>query len=398
MEHRGIDVSAFQGFIDWPQVENSGLKFAMIRATYGISGIDARFRENMENISKTKIAAGAYHYCYAANTDEAVKEADHLVNTISSYKFHYPIAVDMEERSIANLGKQKITDIIVAFIDVLRKSNFYPMIYTTENWLRNFIDINRTLDVDIWLGQWSPAPNYTKNIGIWQHSNSGNVPGIGNNINLDISYKDYESLIESEGMNMPVGNLQPITTSMPPVGDLNLNPNPNNLPPIQDSVENEPVIYRVKPGDTLWSIAQRFLGSGHKCKDIQTFNNLSNETIHAGQTLMIPQNKSGNWTLYSVSRGDTLWNLARKFLGSWARYNEIINLNNLSNDVIYAGQILKIPSNSNSNDFYTVKPGDTLTGIAQKILGNARRYSEIVKLNSLKTTLIHPGQKLRIPA
>jgi nucleoid-associated protein YgaU len=434
MEYKGIDVSSFQGFINWPQAADAGVDFAMTRATYGTSGIDARFRENMENIKKTNISSGAYHYCYATNTDEAVREANHFVHAIESYEIKYPAALNIEERSISKLGKQKITDIIIHFVDILKNNNLYPIIHTTEDWLENFIDINRISDIDIWLSRWTPRPGYGKNIGIWQYSNSGNVAGVGNNINMDISYRDYKNLIENksisaaliENKSISAAKLNSNNITLPETKENNSTSDtspsalPNALTDTKDKPEQIPppaflvqhknppvqkrnlVLYTVKPGDTLWAIAQKLLGDGRKLKKIQGLNNLPDETIHAGQTLMIPENTESGWTLHSVQRGDTLWNLSEKYLGSWARYNEIININNLYHDIIYPGQILKIPVNNDTqnhnNTSYTVKPGDTLTEIARKLLGDARKYSEIMKFNSLKTAFIKIGQKLKIPS
>ncbi|MDR2073977.1 MAG: LysM peptidoglycan-binding domain-containing protein [Oscillospiraceae bacterium] len=391
MELKGIDVSAFQGFVDWPRVAEEGIKFAMIRSSYGKSGVDSRFRENIINIQNTKIPAGAYHYCYAMNENEAVAEAKHFIDTVSGFELKYPLALDIEERSIANLGKDKITDIIVAFTNELKKSNYFPMVYLNSNWVENYVNISRIPDLDIWLAHWAQTPSYTKNVGIWQYSNSGDVNGIGNNIDLDISYKDYESEIKNLGMNKPIES-QPSEPSTPSV------PSPPTSDG-QESLENlGPVLYTVRVGDTLWNLSQRFTGDGQNYKEIMTVNELPDETIHTGQTLLIPQNRNTNWALYSVARGDTLWSLARKYLGSWSRYNEIINLNNLSNDSIYAGQILKIPkNNSNQNNIYTVKSGDTLSEISLKLLGNAERYHEIMDANGLTSTVIKPGQKLKIP-
>ncbi|MDR1364401.1 MAG: LysM peptidoglycan-binding domain-containing protein [Oscillospiraceae bacterium] len=354
---KGLDVSAFQGNIDWKQVEKSEFKFAMIRATYGNSGVDTKFHENIKNIQGTNIAPGAYHYCYAINSAEATKEANHFVNIIGSYELRYPLALDIEDRSISMLNdKEKITNIILTFINVLKNANFYPMIYTTENWLTNFIDTNKISDIDIWIGQWGKNLNYKQNVGIWQYSNSGTVAGIGNNVNMDTSYKDYEKLIESLKQN-PINtktNSQPnISASAPKNQIQNQNsfnnsnsfysPNATTNQNFYSKNISEPISYTVRANDTLWNLAIKFLGDGNKYKEIQQLNQLLDESLHVGQILMIPQNPNSSWTLYTVKRGDTLSNLSNNYLGSSAKYREIMSINSLSNDAIYPGQILKIP-------------------------------------------------------
>lgn len=156
------------------------------------------------------------------------------------------------------------------------------------------------------------------------------------------------------------------------------------------------VVYNVKPGDTLWGISQTYLGTGKKYREIQNLNHLKDDNIHPGQTILIPQNLSSGWMLYNVESGDTLWNIARTYLGSWTKYNIIMSLNNLPNETIYPGQILKIPI-KNQNNIYTVQPGDNLWNISLKLLGDGNRFYEIIKLNNLQSDQVTEGQKLKIP-
>ena len=99
---------------------------------------------------------------------------------------------------------------------------------------------------------------------------------------------------------------------------------------------------------------------------------------------------------YKVKIGDTLWNIARTYLGSWTKYNMIMSLNNLQNETIYPGQILKIPL-KNQNNIYTVQPGDNLWNISLKLLGDGNRLYEIIKLNNLQSDQVTEGQTLKIP-
>ncbi|BED91721.1 MAG: LysM peptidoglycan-binding domain-containing protein [Candidatus Improbicoccus pseudotrichonymphae] len=320
MEYNGIDVSGFQGYIDWGRVNNSGIRFAIIRATYGQNGVDNRFKENMNNIGKTNISAGVYHYCYATSENESFKEAQHFIKTIFPYKVKYPAALVIEERSIANLGKEKVTNIVKIFIEAVSKAGYYPIVYSGEKWINNFIDLNKISDVDLWVAKWGFSPPSIKNFSIWQKGNSGRIPGIGDNVNIDIAYKDYDSIIKNTSSD-------------------NINQNTNEAPKNKtDFVE-----YIVKPGDTLWSIAQKFLGRGQDYRKIINKNSMLGNEIYAGQKLKIPSNTNGNWTLYNVQRGDTLLDIAEKYLNSPEKYLEIKKINNLKNNLIYAGQILKLP-------------------------------------------------------
>ena len=156
------------------------------------------------------------------------------------------------------------------------------------------------------------------------------------------------------------------------------------------------VVYTVKSGDTLWGISRTYLGTGKKYYEIQSLNHLKDDIIHPGQTLLIPQNPSSGWLLYNVESGDTLWDIARRYLGSWTKYNILMSLNNLQNEKIYPGQILKIPLKT-QNNVYIVQPGDTLWSISMKLLGDGNRFYEIIKLNDLQSDQVVEGQNLKIP-
>ncbi len=386
MEYKGIDVSSFQENIFWNEAANSGIQFAMIRATYGTSGIDKRFHNNIIGIGQTNIAPGAYHYCYAVNTDEAIAEANHFLDVVSPYKFYYPLALDIEEVSISELGKEKVTDIILAFTNTLREKKYYPIVYLNLSWVKNFVDLDRISDLDIWLADWSGNLSYNKNVTIWQHSQDGEISGITGGVDLNTSFENYPEIIKKLGLN------NTMTPETP-------NPTPEPTPEPNPEPSDRPVFYTVKNGDNLWSISQRFLGNGDRYREIMALNGLNNETIYPGQVLRIPQDSSAGYVLYRVRSGDTLWEIAQRFMGNGSRYTEIMSLNGLTNDMVYAGQILRIPVESeNVTITYTVSPGDTLWGIAQRFLGDGSRYTDIMSLNELANDKIKVGQKLKIPS
>ncbi len=378
MEIKGIDVSYFQGDINWKQVAQNQIEFAMVRATYGTTGTDIMFAKNMDAIKETNIYPGAYHYCYAINVQEAILEAKHFINTIKPYKLQYPAALDLEEASIAELGKEAVTDIIIAFVETLKSADYYPILYADLNWVRNYIDISRISDLDIWLSEWGPQMQYTNNVTMWQYSSGGSVPGINDRVDMNISFKDYPSIIENPEK---------------PSDDDNDEDNGS------DNSSEVVVAYVVKKGDSLWEIAEKYLGDGSRYREIMILNGLENDIIMPGQILRLPVTQNDNMVSYRVKRGDTLWDLALKFLGSGDKYQQIMNINGLTSDTIYPGQILKIPfSSENITVIYTVKQGDTLWDISRRFLGTGKRYKEIMSLNGLSSETIYPGEKLKIPA
>lgn len=203
MVYKGIDVSKWQNEIDWLRVKNSGIQFAMIRASYGWgdSLVDGCFKVNYERAKRVGIAVGAYHYSYAMTPEEAVKEAEHCYNVIKGKTFEYPIAFDMEESRVASLGREKVSAIAKAFCEKMESYGYYVCIYANLNWLTNYFTDEIFKHYDIWLAQWNDKPTFTKPYGIWQKTSKGRVDGIVGNVDLDESYKNYPSIMKYNGLN-----------------------------------------------------------------------------------------------------------------------------------------------------------------------------------------------------
>lgn len=209
--YKGIDVSKWQGDIDWTMVKNSGVQFAMIRATFGWGNdqVDARFIKNYEGAKKVGVAVGAYHYSYAKTPEDAVKEAEHCHSVLKGKKFEYPIAYDMEESSIAALGKEKISAIAKAFCEKMESYGYYVCIYANLYWLNNYFTEEIFKKYDIWLAQWIEKPTFTRPYGIWQKTSKGRVDGISTNVDLDESYKNYPAIMKYNGLN-GYGGTEPV--------------------------------------------------------------------------------------------------------------------------------------------------------------------------------------------
>ncbi len=198
---KGIDVSVWQGFINWKLVKESGVQFAIIRSSSG-SRVDKMFDFNITQASKAGILVGVYHYCYALNPEEAREEARHFIETIKPYRIDYPVMFDFEDNTQANLGKEMLTDIAEAFLSEVKNAGYYPMIYSYRNWLENNLDMDRLSEYEVALAEWNVTePKYTRPYGIWQYSCKGKVSGIEGDVDLDICYKDYAKIIREGGYN-----------------------------------------------------------------------------------------------------------------------------------------------------------------------------------------------------
>ena len=266
MEFKGIDVSKWQGNINWNEVKKDGTEFAIIREGYGRKSpnqIDKKFKENYEGAKAAGIPVGLYHYSYADSADDAKHEAEFCLENIQGMRFEHPICFDIEDRIMLSLSNRQRTDIVKTFCSEIEKAGYYAMFYCNLNWLNNYLYKEELLPkYDLWLAQWNVAAPAVS-CGIWQKSDKGYITGISGNVDIDISYKNYPEIMKQKGLN---GFSKSSTSS---------SPNYFN--------------YTVKKGDSLWAIAQRYLGNGSKYTEIKALNGLSSDTIYPNQILKIPK-------------------------------------------------------------------------------------------------------------
>lgn len=205
MQAKGIDVSTWQGIINWAKAKASGVDFAMVRASYGWMNkdkqTDSQFHRNMKEAQAAGVKLGAYHYSYATNVEEAKKEAAFFLDIIKGYSFEYPLAFDMEDKCQKNLGRELLTDIAYAFLEEVERAGYYVCLYTNLDWIKNRLDMGKLSRFDLWLAQWNDKPTYEGNFGIWQYTSKGSVPGIDGNVDMDLSYKDYPAIMKEKGLN-----------------------------------------------------------------------------------------------------------------------------------------------------------------------------------------------------
>jgi GH25 family lysozyme M1 (1,4-beta-N-acetylmuramidase) len=203
VEIKGIDVSRYQGNIDWQRVKNAGVQFAILRCGTGYSGgtKDSKFELNYTAAKKVGLPVGAYFYSYAKTVEDARNEAKLVLTWISGKQFEYPIVFDIEDKTQSTLSKATISNIIRAFAEKLESSGYFVTIYANKDWLEKRIDEDCKTRYDIWLAQWSKKPTYKGNFGMWQYTSSGKVDGISGNVDMDIAYKDYPTIIKKKNCN-----------------------------------------------------------------------------------------------------------------------------------------------------------------------------------------------------
>ena len=163
--HRGIDVSRWQGEINWSQVAKDDISFVML-GTRSKGAVDPYFHKNIQNATANGVKVGVYIYSLATTTDMAVQEADFVLNLITDYPISYPVAFDMEDSTQGNLSKSELAAIANAFCKRISAAGYYPIIYANENWLNNKLDMSQ-MNYPVWVARYSARYTW-QNPVMWQ--------------------------------------------------------------------------------------------------------------------------------------------------------------------------------------------------------------------------------------
>ena len=200
----GVDVSVYQGNIDWNRAKADGIEFAIMRAGYGkyVSQKDKYFDQNMKNAKAAGLPCGVYWFSYALTPEDAIKEADACYEVIKNYKLEYPVSFDMETESQMKLPKETVAQIIEAFCGRMESYGYYTTLYTYASFLNYKVE-DRIFDkYDIWVAHYNTSkPAFNRNYGLWQYSCTGSVWGITGNVDRDYVYLDYERIIKNAHLN-----------------------------------------------------------------------------------------------------------------------------------------------------------------------------------------------------
>ncbi len=195
----GIDVSEHQLEIDWEEVAASGLvEFAMIRAAYrGYSegGVfdDLYVRENIEGAIENDIPVGVYFFSQAVTVEEAIEEAEYLVDLISGYDITLPVAYDWERIGIAeartdDVTETEMTDFAVAFCEVIKENGYTPAVYFFRHMAYYEYDLARLSDYEFWIGAPGEVPDFYYAHDTWQYSYTGKIPGIEGDVDMNLRF------------------------------------------------------------------------------------------------------------------------------------------------------------------------------------------------------------------
>lgn len=273
----GVDVARYQGTIDWQQVAQSGIQFAMVRVGYraqadGLIKEDPNARYNLQEASRAGVALGAYFFSTAVNEEEAKEEAAWMADILAGYPITYPVVYDCEnfnnpDSRQYHLSKQERTDLALVFLETIEKQGYEGMFYGSKNDLQydNAWETSRIEeDYKIWIAQYPDAPDpisgrssYEGIHQMWQYSTTGNVPGIEASVDMNVAYFGYAGTNERKARKEPA-EAEPDVEAMfdfQEVDELVTAKNETNLRSIPSQGEDAMVIAVLKNGEPVQRIA-----------------------------------------------------------------------------------------------------------------------------------------------
>lgn len=266
MSKFGIDVSQHQGTIDWNKVKEN-INFAILRLGWignkNNHTLDTQFERNYSECKRLGIPVGVYVYNYCNNTETAKSGANWTVEKLKGKTLDLPVYIDMEDNSIAYLGKEILTNICIAFNSIIEADGRWAGVYANKNWFDSYLNKDEIKKrYTTWIAHFglSGTDKYKDEYDIWQNSDSGKINGISGDVDTNYMHRDLISDIKSELIKEK------------PVEDVKVE-------------TKKEITYVVKKGDTLSEIANKY---GTTYQELAKINNISNPNlIYAGQVLKI---------------------------------------------------------------------------------------------------------------
>ena len=190
----GVDVSEYQGNINFNKVKDAGISFMCMRSTKKNGSVDAMFERNLNGCISHKLDHSCYKYAYATTHDQARQEADSVINLLKDRKM--PIWYDMEDKSLPPFGNDAIEGVALAFIGECKEAGYDVGIYCNKNWYDNYINQYLKDKYVFWIARYGKNTGLLdekykptmKNVIAWQYTSKGQVPGINGNVDMDVLY------------------------------------------------------------------------------------------------------------------------------------------------------------------------------------------------------------------
>ena len=201
----GIDVSYHQHEIDWEKVAADGIDFVILRVGYrgyesGLLNLDQKFHSYIRGATAAGLDVGVYFFSQALTTEEAVDEANFVMEQLQGYKVTYPVVFDWEIMDDANARTQManpytVTECAAAFCDTIADGGYIPMVYGSRKFALMKLDMSKIPDVNFWFAEYKDGhnePTYPYNYQIWQYASDGRVDGISGDVDMNICFENFE--------------------------------------------------------------------------------------------------------------------------------------------------------------------------------------------------------------
>ena len=380
--YEGIDVSQWQGNINFSEVKEAGIQIVYIKASEGTGYVDPYFRRNYDGATQNGLDVGFYHYLTARNQEQAIEEAEHFANVIAGTTPDCKLAMDFE--SFGDLSNEEINNLSFVFLRKVEELTGREMvIYSDTSNAKNIFSRELAEQYPLWVAEYdveSPQDNGKWNTWIgFQFTDEGIVNGIERYVDRN---KFTEQIFEGK-----------TSDKIPERENIGTGENAGDT-----------FVYTVQRGDTLSKIARNF---NTTVEEIVALNNIQNPNlIYVGQKIIINTitmnntNLMGKKIVYRIQRGDTLYKIARRY---GTTVNNIVRLNNIQNpNLIFAGTtiIVNVENSINNlnnykvNIIYRVRWGDNLYRIARRY---GTTVNNLVRLNNIQNpNLIYVGQRILI--
>ncbi len=216
MEIKGIDISAWNGNIDWQTVADYGMGFVILRITEKGNKTDSTFEQNYKGCTQHGIPVGVYKYSYAKSTAQAEQEAESVLKVLNKRRLNFPVFYDLEWSEQRKLGSAAVEKIALAFLKKIQAAGYQGGIYCNLDWYQNVLT-KALKKYDCWIARYPDNDNGTlqerlrPDFGIgWQYSSKATIPGIGTKVDRNVFYKDYKTeeetgMTAAEAINAVIG-------------------------------------------------------------------------------------------------------------------------------------------------------------------------------------------------
>ena len=284
MSKKGIDVSEFQGKIDWEKVKNDGIEFAILRCGYGMdfsNQDDVEYERNANECERLGIPYGVYLMSYANTVEKARSEAKHVLRLIEGRKISLGVWHDIEDNGTSGaINKESLTNIINTFCNTIKNAGYKVGVYANLNWLENKIEKTIKDNYDIWVAQYYSKCEYEGKYIMWQHTSSGKVNGISTNVDMNILYEDLPVINNNDNNNSKTNNSEIVKSLQKALNkDYNCGLNIDGIiGPLTTKAVNNNMVRNFTVGEFAKWVQERLIAKGYSLNNFGVDGRYGNES------------------------------------------------------------------------------------------------------------------------